>query len=1712
MDLKKIIIVCIALMILTPSFSVALEAEPSGSSSGSSSGNSAPASSPRDSNPTEKSGAMTENFETSNLLNLEENEEMNLDAFLNDENLEIDPLDETMSMNSITTPGPDGSLSSLTSIQSAELGFSNDAFLTSLFSGAAVYTYPIEVPKGIAGFQPKIELSYNSQSVGGVYGWLGNGWSLNEYYILRDVNFTPNDISDDRFVLIFDGQSHKLIYSETDGFYHTEIETYMKIQKVSGGSNQKGEYWTVTTKDGTLYRFGYTSDSELLNSVTGRDYVTKWKLDQIKDVNGNLIVYNYVKNPVAGEVGTSYLNNISYNNGFNVIEFERTNKPVTFNGYRDGSRVSEKCLLSAVSIKADGQLVYRYEIHYVSNNHVLLDSISLIGMDSTRLPATSFSYGSISSEFVSDPSWQIPPFIWNGKDTSVRFVDLNGDGLPDIVQSIGSQSPGINPTITSTKNVWINTGSGFVLDPSWSIPVHIIMNDRDNGVRLVDINGDGFTDIVQSNGSTQNVWINTGNDFVLDPSWSIPIPIWQHNVQIFDINGDGLPDIVRLQITDSPLPHNVWINTGSGFVLDSSWSTLPLLSTGVTPFQVADINGDGLPDILLPGVPNAVWINTGNDFVLDSSLSFPESIRGSGVRVIDINGDGLPDVVHSRPFEVDNSPFKRIWINTGNGFVLNSSIFFPVYISDYDRDQGVRFVDINGDGLTDIVQSLQSGSKKNTWINSPNSVPNLLTQVNHSSGAVTKIEYAPSTKYDNTDENGKHGLPTVIQVVKNVEIDNGMQNDQKTVSTLTYDYKGGFMHFEPKGNTEFRGFRQVTVTNGRTVTEHYFHQDKAKKGKEHLTITKSASDVLYSKTENNFIVNSAEDIFEVLLNNTSTFLYDGKTIPVVSKTNYEFDAYGNVISIFNEGDLSITGDENTILFEYTYNTNNWILNKVKKETIKDANLQKAAEAEFYYDGNSGLNAAPSKGLMTKIVSWNNGGDDIVKEFDYDSFGNLISRTDGNGHITTISYGTNPIFPISFTNALSQTTLLEHNLSTGKLEKITDPNGFETIMVYDGLRRITTVIKPGDTPFLPTIQYYYFIDGQAPEYIKISTKKQGNQYYDMWNYYDGLKRVIKTESDSDILSQKIITETYYDDYGGVSKIIAPRKGDEPALVTVNQYDMFGRVIQVTSPDGSFKQAEYNQLKIVSFDENGHKIQIDKDIHGNIVKVTEFNGNEIYETCYEYDALNQLIKIIPNQYYDQSNISFLVENSNVAAGSLENTLLLNLSLSTLGTATPIDTAYKVENTTFVYDSLGQQVMMDDPDLGVWTYAYTPNNKIASQTDARGVTIEYEYDALDRLILIRYPNDDDVVYEYDNGTIGTLSKVSSGVVTKSYSYDSRLRMVKEVVSIDGMETFGTYSGNLIEGEPLYVQSNTTRDETDLLNIEKTGSNMNPANAGFNQSLSQSFGQSLSQSFSQSSDTFDQSSNLQSDNKTAGFLEDKFSMIGSNDFIVDLPADELSIYNQMGAYELTGETLEGGFSSLSEMEKSLTEITMPNVIHSSSAPSWSNSGSFVNQQNIKFYLEEEGYRVQRVDLTNLRVSTGTGDIGYIYLNNHLILKFVHSGSGGNLYTYDQTGRQLGNIAKVNGKPSADNMTFDVSFILVGSDIVIEIQKYNRGVPNGTFRYSYLMNEDIMTLRAHLDGYQSNVDYISGQYTIKYEALPNMETITEGSFENQQGVTLRFI
>ena len=54
---------------------------------------------------------------------------------------------------------------------------------------------------------------------------------------------------------------------------------------------------------------------------------------------------------------------------------------------------------------------------------------------------------------------------------------------------------------------------------------------------------------------------------------------------------------------------------------------------------------------------------------------------------------------------------------------------------------------------------------------------------------------------------------------------------------------------------------------------------------------------------------------------------------------------------------------------------------------------------------------------------------------------------------------------------------------------------------------------------------------------------------------------------------------------------------------------------------------------------------------------------------------------------------------------------------------------------------------------------------------------------------------------------------------------------------------------------------------------------------------------------------------------------------------------------------------------------------------------------------------------------------------------------------------------------------------------MIIKIKKYENGIFSHQYEYAYPATDGIETLKAYIFGYESNVDYISNQWKMYYEA-----------------------
>ena len=207
-----------------------------------------------------------------------------------------------------------------------------------------------------------------------------------------------------------------------------------------------------------------------------------------------------------------------------------------------------------------------------------------------------------------------------------------------------------------------------------------------------------------------------------------------------------------------------------------------------------------------------------------------------------------------------------------------------------------------------------------------------------------------------------------------------------------------------------------------------------------------------------------------------------------TQTSYGYDRYGNITRTLESGFVGVTGDERLIEHGYAPNTdaNTWIVNQPAWESVYEGSTADSAKLKgrtrYFYDGAASYTASPTKGLLTRIEQ---GSDtlSVAQMTGYDAWGNAVVMTDARGFTSTASYdGWNHGLLLTTTNALGQATGYEYygvNAQgtdgagpVGTLKAVRDANGVATRYAYDPFGRLISVVKPGDTFDVPTMQYFY----------------------------------------------------------------------------------------------------------------------------------------------------------------------------------------------------------------------------------------------------------------------------------------------------------------------------------------------------------------------------------------------------------------------------------------------------------------------------------------------------------------------------------------------------------------------------------------------------------------------------------------------------------------
>jgi RHS repeat-associated protein len=934
--------------------------------------------------------------------------------------------------------------------------------------------------------------------------------------------------------------------------------------------------------------------------------------------------------------------------------------------------------------------------------------------------------------------------------TSIDYMDMNGDGFPDLVVNYGIQNTKMTGGLETSRRQ---------IDGLKHVSQSGATATNSEAANFSQANGDRIQTEMPSLGTSGKL-LEGGTKKVL---------------QLRDINADGLPD--RLTYTDNQL----WVEWGLGYrftepelfgaanpttqhqgeVIDdptkTNYNSGPYSRaagqsqaryTAASTGQLLDINGDGLLDWVTvdhndPTVFK-VALNTGNGFL--AQILWPSSLKqGLSTESSQVNGEGR---YNTNGMGMNNAVSRDyLLINQGN-----------YSNQDINRTE-VLFTDFDGDGYVDSLLANQEDQPISMGRN-PIGRTNLLKRVHRPLGASLEVQYQR--------RGNAYQQPFSRWVLSRVEVNDGHPGDGIDVQATTYQYDQ--CQFQ-RQERELYGSQQVIeerrdLSQGdkvyRTLTRLFHNNSFYSQGLLQKEILADANGNKYLETEHSYQLQDI-DTNQALVNiehltatvfpqlrRTDKRFYEGEPNPGKSTSiYYKYDSWGNISNTNDQAELGTPNDDVVTSYEYFQDIAHYIVGKPNRITIKGGNMvMRRRESELEL----------GTGNIKQFRQYLAGGEAAITDFEHDQYGNVIRLTGpanhkGQRYSLVYTYdGQVHTHKVSTTDSFGYTSTANYNLKYAQVENTTDINNNSLDYTYDQFGRIATLVGPYQTGTGQyTASYEYHPEAQVPWALSQYIDVYRNDPIETVQFSDGLKRIVQTKKDATSASnaQDVMivsghltfdfvgrtVEQYYPITEPLGSQGVFNSGVDSVQPTRMVYDVLDRNTSTTIPDNTSTLTEYGfgydregqtQFLTIVTDANSNSKETYRDVRDLITTVQQFNngdsGRETILTSYEYDPMKQIVRVMD----DHRN-----------------------------------------QTTASYDHFGRRIQFNSPDMGLiktdYDLASNVIRKITPNLLAEGQAIVYDYD-YNRLNSISYPNYSGNNVNYTYGAPGAAQNRANRIVMVS------------------------------------------------------------------------------------------------------------------------------------------------------------------------------------------------------------------------------------------------------------------------------------------------------------------------------------------------------------
>ncbi|HET7629787.1 MAG TPA: toxin TcdB middle/N-terminal domain-containing protein, partial [Candidatus Saccharimonadales bacterium] len=1255
-------------------------------------------------------------------------------------------------------------------------------------AGAATYSIPFNLPRGVNGLTPRLGLAYSS---GGSNGLVGYGWSLSGFSIIarcgktlvEDGKATPVTFTDeDRFCL--DGNKLRLkggTYGANDATYRTELERFFLITShTSGGTGdvpQTGPQWfEVKTPSGLVYEYGKTVDARIFSS--GQDAVRIWALSKIKDKNGNFILFKYSNDSAShayrpSEV--SYTGNGGSLDPAHTIVFGYESLPSGVDPiirYVAGTRIEQTQRLATVTINYLGSRVHSYALSYETSSPTRrsrLIRVTECGPDDC-LPATEIDWQDGASGFGAT--------VGAGSSYAASYVhvmDVNGDGRTDLVY----------PRAGSYWYIMFGTSSGLGSPQSTGITSYgyedalVLRYNGDNRADLILPNSSGYWRVLKG---------GAANGFVVEDTGLTATGHADGDYDVVDVDGDGLDDLIYKR-ADRKLYQR--LNTGGGFggqTLRNSDVSFELSSpeNGIDiPRQFADTGADFKGGslrhrMLLHAQPcEDLPFGTCSGFqglyftwlLGNGTLGNQSNVKGDVIAtpiLLNFNGDGVTDAVWLEPL-LGSDYESRLFAIAGTGrqtpFDYGSGT--DTELTNYNTDEAL-VLDYDADGKDDILIPKSDSSSQWDVLRSDGTTLEDIDTI-----SLVAPENADAVRIADVDGDGLTDIVWATGGTWHYRLHRGEMPDLVTKIT---DGLGNY--FAPS----YRPLTSSVYTKGSGAT----YPDVDIQAPLYVVDAYDANDPSGGTY-------------------TVSYHYSGARINLEGRG---FLGFATVQASDNRNNVTVTTDYKQsypaigLPKRITTSASGTILSdstiEYHHKSFGSASSHTDAAFPFVYQRTDAHNGANGEGI-NQIVTTNT----------YNSTGQPTKIEIATGPVGSETFQFKKTIDTVYDSASEangcyglpdKVTVTQENLAAGtnadrvthydndavncRVNSITVRGGeagdlplTTTYSYEDGYGNRTKILLTGtDLPAEsePDARLTSITYGSAHDFPATITNALDQTSTLTWNHGLGVKASMKDANGH-------ITAWFYDDFGRKTKEARPDgsyttwsydactsscPGTGSYVVTVQAKDAAGNL-------GGHQEIVYNSfgrpvqhrrlvlggsISIVDivYDELGRKAQVSEpyfsggaqywtkytyDILGRPIEIeaprNESDSTSSNRTTYVYDGLTTTITAPQNDdglvrkkrivRSVRQKIQMVIDG--YGSGDLTTTSTTRYGYTPFGELGSIKDAAG-NQTILSYNDRGMKTSIQDPDMGTWTYVYNAAGELTRQTDAKGNEINQIYDALGRL----------------------------------------------------------------------------------------------------------------------------------------------------------------------------------------------------------------------------------------------------------------------------------------------------------------------------------------------------------------------------------------------